>query len=624
VLNAVRIWILLSTLLVASGWILSAFHELNRAGYCAVFALAAAAALFWRQKTKRPGKPAPFLPKLRRRFKRPAPAIFLILAVLTLIAGLLYIPSNGDSNAYRIPRMLHWLDREQWHWIPSLDQRVNVIGCNFEWLGMPILTFTRTDQYLFLPNWLSFLLMPGLLFSVFTRLGISRRVAWWWMWLLPSGWCYIMQAGSTINDSIGVVFALAAVDLAYRAREKKSDGGLCLAMLAVALLTGIKQTLLPLALPGLIAILPGFRLLLKHRIILAGTIAACLVVSFVPITLFNIHYTGRWIPKLYAVEKTELHSPFWGVVGNAFCMTAENLKPPIFPFINSWNAMRAHFLQTPLGAHFQQFEDFGKLSLGMGESSTGIGSGICLLLIVSLFWARHYRQRAEGTLKNGAIEKFIIWCPWALMLLFMAKVGAVESSRQFSPYYVFLFPSLLMSDGQQILVRRKWWQGLGLAILLLAVALLITSRDRPLFPAQALTSWLHQKYPNSKFVARVTNSYELVWDFENQRKLLGGILPPNEKVAGYAVVVGTYEPALWFPLGVRSIVRILPGDTLEQLQQQQIHYIVVAGDFPSIMGQTIQQYTANYDGKLVAKWNFFTGTDMPQTSLYLISLPDGR
>ena len=49
-LNAVRIWILLSAWLVGAGWILSALHQLNRAGYAMVFALAGATVFFWCKK----------------------------------------------------------------------------------------------------------------------------------------------------------------------------------------------------------------------------------------------------------------------------------------------------------------------------------------------------------------------------------------------------------------------------------------------------------------------------------------------------------------------------------------------------------------------------------------------
>ena len=131
---AVSAWILLSTLLVGAGWILSAFHELNRTGYGIVFALAAAALFFCRRKIKWTSREnfARTFHKFSRRFKRPAPLIFLALVLMSLVGGSLYVHSNGDSNAYRIPRVWHWLGSEQWHWISTADMRMNVVDCNFE------------------------------------------------------------------------------------------------------------------------------------------------------------------------------------------------------------------------------------------------------------------------------------------------------------------------------------------------------------------------------------------------------------------------------------------------------------------------------------------------------------
>ena len=102
-----------------------------------------------------------------------------------------------------------------------------------------MILLTRSDRCLFLVNWLPFLLLPGLIFSVFTRLGVRRRVAWWWMWLLPSGWCFIMEANSTINDAFGTAYALAAVDLALRAGKNKNFRDAWLALLSAALATGV-------------------------------------------------------------------------------------------------------------------------------------------------------------------------------------------------------------------------------------------------------------------------------------------------------------------------------------------------------------------------------------------------
>src|SRR5262249_8624306 len=156
-----------------------------------------------------------------------------------------YAQINLDTLGYRLPRVLHWLTEERWHWIRTCDERMNVAGCGFEWLSAPLLLFTRSDRLDFLINWVSYLLLPGLIFSVFTRLGVRGRVAWWWMWILSSGWCYALQAGSLQNDAFVVVYALAAVDFALRARQSQRVSDAWFSMLAAGLLTGVKQIAIP-------------------------------------------------------------------------------------------------------------------------------------------------------------------------------------------------------------------------------------------------------------------------------------------------------------------------------------------------------------------------------------------
>ena len=72
---------------------------------------------------------------------------------------------------------------------------MNDRACGIEWLTAPLLLFTRCDRALFLLNFIPFLLLPGLVFSVFRRLGVRARVAWHWMWLLPTGYIFLLQAG---------------------------------------------------------------------------------------------------------------------------------------------------------------------------------------------------------------------------------------------------------------------------------------------------------------------------------------------------------------------------------------------------------------------------------------------
>ena len=167
----VRAWILLSTLLVAGGWVLSALHQLNTAGYLTLFALALLA-IGWQWRPVVTATREIYhreWPKIWRRRRRPLPFWFFALAVMSLASGLLYVPTNADSNGYRIPRVLHWLAAGQWHWIHTLDSRMNVANCGYEWLMAPLLLFTHTDRLLFLVNWVSYLLLPGLIFSVFGR-----------------------------------------------------------------------------------------------------------------------------------------------------------------------------------------------------------------------------------------------------------------------------------------------------------------------------------------------------------------------------------------------------------------------------------------------------------------------
>jgi len=68
------------------------------------------------------------------------------------------------------------------------------------------------------------LLLPGLVFSVFKRIGVRPRVAWHWMWLLPLAYGYATQAGSIGNDLFGALLPLMALHFAFRAVRRQSMG----------------------------------------------------------------------------------------------------------------------------------------------------------------------------------------------------------------------------------------------------------------------------------------------------------------------------------------------------------------------------------------------------------------
>lgn len=625
---AVRLWILLSTLLVGAGWILSALHQLNRIGYGVFFALAAAALFCCRGKIRCPAREniVRGFYKLTRRFKRPAPFIFLVVAVLALIGGVLYVPMDGDSIAYRIPRVLHWIGQGQWHWIRTLDFRMNSLACGFEWLSAPLILFTRTDRFLFLINWISFLMLPGLIFSVFTRLQVRPRVAWWWTWLIAAGGCcFALQADTTQNDAFAAIYALAAVDLALRAKENKSLNNLWLSMFAAALVSNVKQTDIPLMLLWLIAAWPSWRLLLQRPWATILVSSVCLLVSVLPVTIFNIQHEGTWtgIPANQAlIGSMRLDSPFWGVLGNAFCLTVQNLKPPLFPWADAWNMAMANFLNTPFGIHFLSFEKFGKMNSYVGSQTAGIGLGICILILFSTWWTYGKKRTTASVavVRSDASLWFLRMMPCALLLMFMAKVGAFENARQLAPYYAFFFPSLLMRSGHLELVRRTWWRRSGYLILLITVMLLIAAPYRPLFPAQTILEWLHKKRPASQFVTKIRFMYSYRTDVENHRTDFRNDLPSNASVIGMAEVISYGETGLWLPLGQRRVEDVLPGDTAENLHSRGISYVIVSEGFLLIQKTTLDQWLTHYNGELVKQATHQSKFGDPPGHIYMVHL----
>lgn len=153
------------------GWILSALHELNGADYSVAALVGIAALGVWRRKNSDHRRPRMSLPKARRRFRRLLPGAFLVVAVLVFLGGMLYAPNEYDAMTYRLPRMLNWLMAGRWFWVPTIDERLNYSTVGWEWIAMPLLLLFRSDRGLFLINALSFLLLPGLLFSVFRQSG---------------------------------------------------------------------------------------------------------------------------------------------------------------------------------------------------------------------------------------------------------------------------------------------------------------------------------------------------------------------------------------------------------------------------------------------------------------------
>ena len=386
-LPLVRIWIWASVLASVAGWLLSALGQLNRIGY-AVFCGVVVILLWLGRKQLDLIAPEWTLnwSKVRARFRRWLPACFVGLAFLVLLGGALYPPTTHTAMTYRTPRVLHWLAEGHWHWIHTSNYRMNNRCCGLEWLSAPLLLFTGSDRSLFLINFIPFLLMPGLTFSVFTRLGVRPRVAWYWMWLLPTGYNFLLQAGSLGNDTFPTVYALAAVDFGLRAWASRRPADLWYSLLAAALLTGAKASNLPLLLPWAILMLGLWRLAMRRPVMSLIALSLAAVVSALPTAVLNVRYCGDWSGLVLEHAGMNMKNPIVGIWGNALLLLSNNFVPTFFPVAGWWNrsalSILPHALTAPMVANFEQgFIFLGEMPT---EDWVGLGFGLSVLLVVAL------------------------------------------------------------------------------------------------------------------------------------------------------------------------------------------------------------------------------------------------
>ncbi len=529
-------WILLCAFLNCAGWILSAAHQLNLLGYTVMFALAAAGIILWGRA--KPAAPRGFnLHRLRRRFRRGFPLAFLIVASLAIFGGVIHPPTNYDALAYRLPRILNWLVDQRWTWIHTEFQRLNTRSCGIEWVSAPLIAFTRTDRLLFLINVASFLLLPGLVFSALTRIGVKPRVAWRWMWLAPTGYCYLLQAGSIGNDMFGAVFGLAALDLALRARAGRNLPALWLSILAVALLTGAKTSNLPLALPWLLIVFPVLPLLFNRLAVTAAVCVAAMLASFLPMAVLNYKYCGDWTGAAAEKPMTGHNLPLC-VAQNIVLLGLENLTPPIFPLAPVWNqkipALIPPGLKHELSLNFDAGEANYQLSEMQMEEGAGLGFGVTLMLLTTAAVGFCRRKSFRTIASVARHERFwktaILLSPWLSLLVLIAKTNWAIS-RLSVPYYGLLMPALLIGSAQSQIVRRAWWRLLAAVMFLLAGLLVILSPPRPLWPVNTLLSALHLP-ESSRLVQRLKTVYSVYADRHEAFAPLLASLPSDELVLG--------------------------------------------------------------------------------------------
>ena len=570
-------WVLCFSLFNCAGWLLSMVHMVNAVGYALVSLLGVLLLALWKNKIH-------FGQVRIRRFKRFLPGAFLVLAVLTLLGGVLHAPTNYDAIAYRTPRVLQWLAEGKWFWIHTSDLRQNTRTCGLEWITAPLLALTRSDRGFFIANWLSFLILPGLVFRVFKRMGVRPRVAWQWMWIAPTGYCFLLEAGSICNDLLGAPFALAACEAAFATHDPENESHahryFWLSLLACASLTAVKASNVLLLLAPGVLLLPKLHLLLRRKGIAVAVLAVSLLASLFPTAAINWSRSGEWTGK--EIEKStwppmpEASVPL-RICANAAITAVPNVLPPLFPFVAWWrNKCLPAIVPHPLARILCPKAPDGTLESGPAstqqmahEEEAGLGLGIVSMLAVSILMGGLPRPR-----KRSLLDWLALGSPYVSLAVFLASAFFISSlARIIAPFYLLLLPPLLQGRHLERFYAGRTWRFWTMANFVVALALVVASPSRPLWPAQTVVAAIEKRMRHNAAVQRIKNVYSVYSERSNSYGPVLAVLPPAVRVIGF-VGFSSPEGALWLPYGSRRVFHVLPQDSRESIVENKISYIL--------------------------------------------------
>lgn len=554
-----NLWVWLCVYLNVTGWLLSSLHQLNALGYGVALIVFIAGMRLWRRRLPVIQQRKLWMHKARRRFTHIFPLLFLVVAALVFAGGLLYAPNNYDALTYRLPRVLNWLAAGQWFWIPTINDRMNYCAPAWEWLAAPQLAMLHSDRGLFLINMIGFLLLPGLIFSVFRQAGVSRRVAWVWMWILPLAYGYATQAGSLGNDITGAYFCLASVHFGLRARKTGRVQDVWLAILTAALMTAVKLSNLPLALPCLIALWPSLPLLTRSvaRSFAVAVIAA--LVSGLPTMGLNTLYAGTWTGDPQNEGQLRPPSATGAFAGNSLQLLQQSFLPPVLP--QAHEVYRRFNELLPAAWHDFLHREFPRYYLGgfselPSEENAGLGLGISATLVFLLFSSLlRPRQPADLWKSTGDFLGLLIGlAAWISVSVYMLKMGSEATARLLLPYYPLLLVLILKLPVQETLLRFRAWKIWLVLVALSVLPAIILSPARPLWPALSVSNYLHERHPDSRIARRLAAVYAGYSTRNDPLKPLRDALPAEAHKIGLVAGSNDTEYSLWRPFGKRTVV----------------------------------------------------------------------
>jgi len=467
------------------------------------------------------------------------------------------------------------------------------------WLMAPWLAWLQSDRGFFLSNLTALAILPGTFFSVLRRCGVSSRVAWSWMWLLPCAGCYAIQAGGIGNDLLATAYWLAAFAFGLRARQTGQVRSLWLSILLAALATGTKIGVAPLVLPWLLVVFPCWKVALRAP----ATGLVCLLalsISAAPTAVQNIQYSGHFGGDPENRLKLQVTNPATGLVGNAIELFVGAVAPPVFPGASAANRWLTRLEDSALGQWIRQgFPRFDPEWVDLAtEESAGFGLGLTTLLAASLLWKR--RRHLPIQPERRAARMITIGTTIAL-LVFASKVGGEADARLVAPFYpLLLVPFLRLVSPAGYRARGWHWLSIGAAVSILPALILLPAR--PLWPAVRMVTALAKKYPEKPVIQRVALVYTTYAQRHDYLAPLKEFIPAGVQRIGFIPTENDIEAVYWKPYGRWTAVEVLAASKTDPIIESLRGSVILTSPraLKERFGLSSEALTVAIGGKVVA------------------------
>jgi len=535
-------------------------------------------------------------------------------------------PNNHDGLSYRIPRVLHWLDHQAWFWTGNFDVRMDTRSAGFEWLSAPFLALLRSDRLIFLWSWLGFLFLPSLLFQLCRRVGATGRAAWTWMWLVPSAYSVVLQAGGIGNDFIGAVFFLSSLNLAsIPGLATRRD--LALSSLSISLCAGIKSSNLLWGLPWALLLAASGRWRRFFTPWLVPLLLVFLLNASLPIFVSNHLHGGSWSgANLENSDEKPVTAanPWLGLAGNFILLGIQNCAPPAWPWIKETATGIRESLPSPLLEGLSKTSEGGFTDLGIrelpGEEGAGLGLGLMVCVCFSLIFAwgaqkpHRPKNRALMLAGGGAL---------AAILIYSTKLAMACPARILLPGLLFLLIFVSVLPGQDLWARAALMRLLMLAVMLSSCAVLLVNPARPLLPIPALLKMAEKVGLPHSLQQRMSTVYSAYACRARIFEPLLAEIPADQKnqPLGYTGGAGL-EASLWKPYGTRSVVSV---DLLEYegpLRRTLPALIVAAARFvPKSSASSYLSWIQTREAEILAEKEILFQTRIGLEKFFLLRLP---